>query len=52
MLHFVDACEAERGCGAAALIEVIVTSSLESVMVIVSSLLLLSLLHGHCVLFF
>ena len=37
MLHFVDACEAERGCGAAALIKVIVTSSLESVMVIVSS---------------
>ena len=37
MLHFVDACEAERGCGAAALLEVIVTSSLDFVMVIVSS---------------
>ena len=52
MIHFVDACEAERGCGAAALIEVNVTSSLESVMVIVSSFLLLAFLHGHCVLFF
>ena len=38
MLHFVDACEAERGCGAAALIEVIVTSSLEFVMDVCQSL--------------
>ena len=52
MLHFVDACEAERGCGAAALIEVVVTSSLDFVMVIVSSFELLSYLHGHCVIFF
>ena len=33
MLHFVDAYEAECGCGAAALLEVIVTSSLDFVMV-------------------
>ena len=37
MLHFVDACEAKRGCAAAALLQVIVTSSLDYVMVIVSS---------------
>ena len=30
MLHFVDACEAERGCRAAALLEVIISSSLDS----------------------
>ena len=32
MLHFVDACEEERGCGASASLEVIVTSSLDFVM--------------------
>ena len=37
MLHFVDACEAKRGCGGAALLEVIISSSLDIVMVTVSS---------------
>ena len=37
MLHLVDACEAKRGCGAAALLEVIISSSLDIVMVTVSS---------------
>ena len=50
MLHFVDA--AERVCGAAAVPKVTVTSSLDFVMVIVSSFWLLSFLHGHCAGFF
>ena len=37
MLHFNAACEAERGCGAAALLEVTITSSLDFLMVMVSS---------------
>ena len=52
MLHFVDACEAERGCGTAALREVIVKSSLDFVMVIVSSILVSVILTRHYVVFF
>ena len=48
---FILLMPAKSGCGAAALLEVIISSSLDIVMVTVSSFLLLSFLHGHCVSF-
>ena len=51
MLH-VDACIAERGCGAAALHKVIVSPSLDFVMIIMSSFYLLSFLHSQSAIFF